>query len=322
MKVVFLGSSDFSLTVLKALLNSHHIVLACVVGVDKKVGRGGKIEYSPVKKFCLAQNIPFFQYKSISKQGFDSISNLHPDVLVSASFGQILRQNILDLAPYGVINVHASILPKYRGSCPANWVVINGEKQTGVTIMQTALSLDTGDVLMQKAFDIKENETAGELLCRLALLGAEMLPQALDLIESGKAVFTRQNESEASYYPMLKRETSAIDFSKSARGITNFCLGLNPWPVAWTVANGEVIKVYKAIPQQNIWGLDLNNYQCGEVAKSTGKSGLVVKCADGLVLLDMVQMPNGKILSSKALLNGKKIAEGTMLCDKGENSDD
>lgn len=320
MKVVFLGSSEFSLTVLKRLLTSHHKVLACVMGLDQKVGRGGKIEYSPVKKFCLSQDIPFFQYKSISKQGFDDISNLHPDVLVTASFGQILRQNILDLAPHGVINVHASLLPKYRGSCPANWVIINGEKQTGVTIMQTALSLDTGDMLMQKAFDIRENETAGELLCRLASLGAEMLPQALDLIENGKAVFAKQDESKSSYYPMLKRETSAIDFSKSAREIANFCLGLNPWPVAWTVANGEVLKVYKATPQNNIWGLDLDSYKCGEVVRANGKSGLVVRCGDGLVLLDMVQAPNGKVLSSKALLNGKKIAEGTMLC--GRTSDD
>ena len=321
MKVVFLGSSDFSLTVLKSLINSHHTVLACVVALDKKVGRGGKIEFSPVKRFCLSQNIPFFQYKSISKQGFEEISNLHPDVLVSASFGQILRQNILDLAPHGVINVHASLLPQYRGSCPANWVVINGEKQTGVTIIRTAFAIDTGDMLMQKAFDIKKNETAGELLCRLATLGAEMLPEALDLIESGNAVFEKQDENKASYYPMLKRETSAIDFSKSAEEIANFCLGLNPWPVAWTVANGEVIKVYKATPQQNVWGLDLECFECGEVVRANGKSGLVVKCNDGLILLDMVQMPNGKVLSSKALLNGKKIAEGTLLCCKGEENE-
>lgn len=319
MKVVFLGSSDFSLTVLKSLLNSQHKVLACVMGLDQKVGRGGRVEYSPVKKFCLSQDIPFFQYKSISKQGFNDISSLHPDVLVTASFGQILRQNILGLAPYGVINVHASLLPKYRGSCPANWVIINGEKQTGVTIMQTALSLDTGDMLMQKAFDIKEDETAGGLLCRLATLGAEMLPQALDLIESGKAVFTKQDENKSSYYPMLKRETSAIDFSKTAREISNYCLGLNPWPVAWTVANDEVLKVYKATPQNNIWGLDIDSYKCGEVARANGKSGLVVRCGDGLVLLDMVQAPNGKVLSSKALLNGKKIAEGTLLCGRVKN---
>lgn len=313
MKVVFLGSSEFSLTVLKSLLSSHHTVAACVMGPDQKVGRGGKVEFSPVKKFCLAQGIPFFQYKSISKQGFDDISFLHPDVLVTASFGQILRQNILNLAPYGVINVHASLLPKYRGSCPANWVLINGEKQTGVTIMQTALSLDTGDMLMQRSFDIQNGETAGELLCRLATLGAEMLPQALDMLESGKAVFERQDESRASYYPMLKRETSEIDFSKSATDIENLCRGLNPWPVAWTCVCGEVLKVYKAVPQDNVWGLDVNNMQCGMVARANGKSGLVVRCGDGLVLLDLVQFPNGKVLPSKAVLNGKKIAEGTIL---------
>ncbi len=313
MKVVFLGSSDFSLTVLQALAKSSHKVLACVMGVDQKVGRGGKVEFSPVKKFCLSQNIPFFQYKSVSKQGFEDISNLQPDVLVTASFGQILRQNILTLAPFGVINVHASLLPNYRGSCPANWVLINGEKQTGVTIMQTALSLDTGDMLMQRAFDILPGETAGELLGRLATLGAQMLPEALDLLESGKAVFTKQNEQESSYYPMLKRETSQIDFSKSAEEIKHLCQGLNPWPVAWTVANGEVLKIYKATPQDNIWGLDIEKLCCGQVAKANGKSGLVVRCKDGLVLLDMVQAPNGKILPSKALLNGKKITEGSIL---------
>ena len=318
MKVVFLGSSEFSLTVLQSLINSSHTVLACVMGVDQKVGRGGKVEFSPVKKYCLAHNIPFFQYKSVSKQGFEDISKLHPDVLVTASFGQILRKSILSLAPFGVINVHASLLPKYRGSCPANWVLINGEKKTGVTIMQTALSLDTGDMLMQRSFDILPGETAGELLARLATLGAQMLPEALDLLQNGEAVFIKQNEQESSYYPMLKRETSEIDFSKSAEEIAHFCQGLNPWPVAWTVANGEVLKVYKAIPQSNVWGIDIGSLSCGQVARANGKSGLVVRCKDGLVLLDMVQAPSGKILPSKALLNGKKIAEGSLLGEKKE----
>ena len=151
MKVAFLGCSNFSSIVLDRLLKSHHEVVCVVSSLDKKVGRGGKVEYGELKKFALSHNLPLLQYKSVSKEGFDEIKSFAPDVLVTASFGQLLKQNILSLAKYGCINVHASLLPKYRGSAPINWAIISGEKQSGITIMQTALKLDSGDMILTKS---------------------------------------------------------------------------------------------------------------------------------------------------------------------------
>lgn len=319
MKIAFLGNSDFSLNVLKRLMQSKHKVVCVVGSIDSAVGRGQKVTFSPVKSFCMENNLPFLQYKSVSKQGEEDIKFFAPDALVTASFGQILRQNILDLAPNGVINVHCSLLPKYRGSCPVNFAIINGEKQTGVTIMKTAFKIDSGDMILQEAVDILPEETSGELLGRLSIVGGDLLCKALDLIESGKAVFTEQNHEEMTYYPMMNKELGRIDFSKTAEQIHNFVRGVNPWPTAFVDGGDIHLQVYKATVQPNIWGLDLSNAKDGEVVMSTPKSGLVVKCQGGLVLLDMIKAPGGKLMPSKAYLNGKKIAVGTIF--NGEEND-
>ena len=312
MKVVFLGSSEFSKIVLEKLLSSSHKVLACVCNLDKESGRGHKIVLSPVKVFATSKKIPIYQYKSISKQGYDDIKALNPDVLVTASFGQILKQNILTLAPYGVINVHSSLLPKYRGSCPVNWTIINGEKTTGVTIMRTDIGLDTGDMILSKKVDIVPEETAGELLNRLAYVGADALIEALDKIENGLASYTRQNEEEASYYPMLDKFTGKIDFNLSPIKIVNLCRGLNPWPLCFIGDTAEKIKVYKAseyIPTEQE-KQDFEKYLSGQVVLANAKKGLVLKCSNGYVLLDIIQAPNSKVMTSKAFLNGRTIEVG------------
>jgi methionyl-tRNA formyltransferase len=263
--------------------------------------------------FAKKVGIPVLQFKSVSREGEEAVKSFAPDVIVTASFGQILRQNILNLAPRGVINVHASLLPKYRGSCPINWAVINGENITGVTIMKTAVGLDTGDIISKVSTKILSDETAGQLSRRLAKLGAELLVKTLTNIEENKATFTPQNESESSYFPMLSKEMARLNFSKSTAEIVNFVRGMNPTEVAYFVLNGEQIRVFSALAVPNVWGLDLSQFKSGEVVRSSGKTGLVVKCLDGLVLLDLIQASGGKVMLSKCFLNGRKIAEKTQL---------
>lgn len=313
MKIVFLGNSEFSVEVLKSLIASEHKVLCAFGSLDKESGRGHKVVFSPLKSFCLKNGIDYHSCKSISKDGFETLTQYHPDVLVTASFSHILRENVLSFAKYGVINVHTSLLPKYRGSCPVNWVIINGEKQTGITIMQTIKALDAGDILCQKKIPISPDETAGELLSRLSLLSGEVLVKTLTDLENGKAKFTKQDESKSSYFPMLSKEMAKIDFNMTASQIQNFCNGLNPWPVAYFVLDEAMYKVYKAYPIQNKWDIDLSSFDNGQVVMSSPKSGLVVKCSNGLVLLASIQAPNGKVMESRAYLNGKKIPVGTRL---------
>ena len=310
MKIAFLGSSEFSKIVLEKLLSSHYKVVCCVSNLDKETGRGHKIVFSPVKEFCLKNNIPLFQYKSVSKEGYDDIKSLNPDILVTASFGQILRQNILDLAPKGVINVHSSLLPKYRGSCPVNWAIINGETKTGITIMKTDIGLDTGDMILKKEVDILQNETAGELLLRLASIGADLLIKALNKIENGTAAFTKQDDSKSSYFPMLDKFTGKIDFNKKPFQIVNLCRGLNPWPLCFIGDSSEKIKVYSAKEYFLSKEENFDKYGIGQVVIASSKKGLILKCNGGYVLLDVIQAPNTKVMSSKAFLNGRSIEVG------------
>ena len=312
MKIAFLGTPEFSQIVLKKLFDSKHQVVCVVTNLDKESGRGHKIKFSPVKQFALDNNIPVLQYKSISKEGYDDIKAFNPDVLITASFGQILRQNILDLAPKGVINVHTSLLPQYRGSCPINWVIIKGEKTTGVSIMQTDIGLDTGDVMLTQTLDILPDETAGELTLRLAELGGDLLLKALEQVENNTQTYTKQDESKSSYYPMLNKEMGKIDFNKTAQEIQNLCNGLNPWPICYVDLNTETnekLKVFKAKPFTN-QNLNASDYKIGEVAVANAKKGLIVRCGDGFVLLDVIQAPNSKAMPSKTYLNGKSIEIG------------
>jgi len=316
MKIAFLGTPEFSKIVLDKLHNSKHQVVCVVTNLDKESGRGHKVVYSPVKQYALENNIPVLQYKSISREGENDIKAYNPDVLVTASFGQILKPNILNLAKYGVLNVHTSLLPKYRGSAPINWAIIKGETLTGATIMKTDVGLDTGDIILSKPLEILPDETAGELTLRLAELGSIALLEALEQVENNTATYTKQNEEESSYYPMLNKEMAKIDFNCSASEIQNLCNGLNPWPICYVMLNeqtNEKLKVYKAKPYLNIpQDLNLNDYKNGQVVLSSAKTGLVVKCKDGLVLLDLIQAPNSKAMPSKAYLNGKCIEVGKM----------
>lgn len=312
MKIAFMGSSEFSKIVLQALYNSNNQIVCVVTNPDKPVGRGGKVQFSQVKQFAIEQNIPVLQFSSVSSEGEQDLKNLAPDVLVTASFSHYLKSNILNLAPYGVINVHPSLLPKYRGSSPIVWAVANGEEVTGVTIMKTAKQMDAGNILSKCELSVLPDETAEELTLRLATLGGELLVKTLQTLESGTITETPQNELEATYYPKLTKEMGKIDFNLTATQIKNMCNAFNPWPVCFVENKSKniLLKVYKASPFTESVS-DENNFLIGQVVIANAKKGLVVKCKDGFVLLDVIKSAGGKLMPSKVYLNGKKIEVGT-----------
>lgn len=306
MRIVFLGTADFSAFILNKLLDTRHEIVAAVTQPDKKRGRNEAASFSPVKKLALENNIKVLQFAKISREGVEAVESLNADIFVTAAFGQIMSQRILYIPRLGVINVHASLLPKYRGSAPIQWAVINGETETGITIMKTALAVDSGDIIMQKSLKINPDETAGELFLRLSELGAKTLIEALELIESGKAVFTPQNPSEATYYPMFKKEDGKIDFNKSANELKNFILGVTPWPTAFTFIEGKILKIFKIAPADG-------EGKAGEVLKANNRDGLIVALKSGAVEIMELQAENSKRMSAKAYLSGHKIETGKIL---------
>lgn len=307
MKLVFMGTPDFSVPSLEKLIKSNHEILAVVTQPDRKRDKC-KLCFSPVKECAVRHGLKVLQYEKISKEGINDIKALNPDVIITAAYGQMLSQEFLDIAPFGVINVHASLLPKYRGSSPIQWAVINGEKETGITIMKTAYKMDSGDIILQKKLSISEKETAGELFDRLSVFGADALIEALDLIEKGKATYTPQDHSQMTYFPMLKKESGIIDFSKSASEIKSFVLGMNPWPTAYTFLDKKILKVFSVSTASGCG-------QFGEVL-SADKFGLIVACKDGAVKLECVQPENKKRMTAEAYLAGHKIKAGTILGEK------
>lgn len=311
MKIVFMGTPDFSAVVLEKL-NSVYPVSCVVTGLDKPVGRGYQLKASPLKVKALELGIPVLQYEKVSREGIEDIENLNPDVVVTAAFGQILSEKFLSIPKYGVLNVHASLLPKLRGSSPIQWSIINGDEQSGITIMRTVKAVDAGDILLEKSTSIGKDETAGELFDRLAILGGEAICEAISLVESGKAVFTPQDESQATHCSMIKKEDGNIDFSKSAHEIDCFVRGMTPWPSAFTHVFDKTLKVFK-VEKEEFSGQLLNGFENGQVVKSNSKEGLIVKVKDGALRLEEIQLEGGKRMSDTAFLLGRNVEVGTKL---------
>ena len=303
MKVVFMGTPDFAVPCLETLTQSRHKVIAVVTQPDRPRNRG-QVTFCPVKERALELGILVLQYEKVSRDGVDDIRALNPDVIVTAAFGQMLSREFLEIAPYGVINVHASLLPKYRGSSPIQWAVVNGETETGITIMKTAYKMDSGDIITQKEVAIGEDETAGELFEKLSHAGAPELVKALDLLEDGKATFTPQDESKATYFPMLKKEDGEVDFSLPAHDVVCRIRGFNPWPSAFTSAGGKRIKIFKAAVVEG-------KGKPGEVIAAE-RDGITVACGDNAVKITELQPENGKKMSARDYLAGHKITVGTV----------
>lgn len=308
MKVIFLGTPDFAQNVLKKIYESHHEVVAVVCQPSKPVGRGGKLIDPPTKVFADEHGIACFQFGKISKEGVETLGSLGADIMVTAAYGQILSKEVLEITPNGVINVHASLLPKYRGSSPIQWAIKNGEKVTGVTIMKTNVGIDDGDMLLQEKCEITDDDTDVTMFEKLSHLGSKLIVDALDLIEEGKAKFVPQGK-DYSYFPMIKKEMAKIDFNRTAKEIDQLVRAFYSWPVAHFSICDQIFKVFKAKPAVGEF-----SGENGEVVASSSKSGLVVKCEGGAVEIVEIQAPNSKRMLARSYLNGKKIEVGTKVC--------
>lgn len=310
MKVVFMGTPDFALQVLKTLHSSKHEVVAVVCATDKPTGRGKMLAMPPTKEFALANDLPVFQFEKIKDEGVEILKSLNADVFVTAAFGQILSEEILRIAPKGTINVHGSLLPKYRGAAPVQYAILKGETKTGVTIMQTDVGVDDGDMFLKKEVDIHPEDTTQTLMEKLAIVGGEALVEVLDRLEDGSIVAEKQNHELATKTFMLKKEKSYINFSHTPERIVNFVRAYFPNPVARFAFEGQDIKVLKA---KAIYFDAEKEYQNGEVVVANAKQGLVVACQNGFVEIEILQAPSSKAMKAKDYLNGKKIEVGTIL---------
>lgn len=315
MKIVFMGTPDFSAVVLEKL-NSVYPVSAVVTGLDKPVGRGYNLAPSPLKVKAIELGIPVLQYAKVSREGLDDIRALKPDVIVTAAFGQILSDAFLAIPKFAVLNVHASLLPKYRGSSPIQWSIINGDEKTGITIMKTVKAVDAGDVLLEKETEIGKKETAGELFDRLAILGGEAIVEAISLVESGKATFTPQDESKVTHCSMINKGDGLVDFSKSAKEIDCFVRGMTPWPSAYTHIGEKTLKIFD-VEKVELSDLQKSNDQFenakfGEVVLADKNHGLIVKVADGFIRLHVIQLEGSKRMEDTQFLLGRKIDVGTV----------
>lgn len=315
MKIVFMGTPDFSAVVLEKL-NSVYPVSAVVTGLDKPVGRGYNLAPSPLKVKAIELGIPVLQYAKVSREGLDDIRALEPDVIVTAAFGQILSDAFLAIPKFAVLNVHASLLPKYRGSSPIQWSIINGDEKTGITIMKTVKAVDAGDVLLEKETEIGKKETAGELFDRLAILGGEAIVEAISLVESGKTTFTPQDESKVTHCSMINKGDGLVDFSKSAKEIDCFVRGMTPWPSAYTHIGEKTLKIFD-VEKVELSDLQKSNDQFenakfGEVVLADKNHGLIVKVADGFIRLHVIQLEGSKRMEDTQFLLGRKIDVGTV----------
>ena len=311
MKIVYMGTPDFAVNTLEAIVEAGHEVALVVTQPDKAKGRSGKLVYTPVKEKALELNLPVAQPEKVKEEAFmDSLALLNPDVIVVVAFGQFLPERILNMPKYGCINVHASLLPAYRGAAPIQWAVIDGLKETGVTTMYMAKGIDTGDIICQSKITLDKDETGGSLFERLADEGAKLLIKTLEQLENGTATRTKQDDSKSSYAKMLKKEMGELDFSKPAVLLERLIRGLNPWPSAFTYMNGKSLKIYKAevIGEENI----ADSCEPGTILE-VDKVSFTVRCGNGALRVMSLQLEGKKRMDTAAFLRGFKVNAGMRL---------
>lgn len=296
-KVVFMGTPEFSVPVLEGLIENYDVI-GVVTQPDKEVGRHHEVKFSPIKEIALKNDIRVFQPVKI-RQDYENIIKLKPDIIVTCAYGQIIPKILLDLPKYGCINVHASLLPKLRGGAPLHRAVINGDAKTGVTIMYMDEHMDTGDMISQAEVLIDINDTVGDIHDKLSVLGKELLLETMPKIIKGENNRVKQNEEEATYAPVIKREDELIDFNKTSLEIYNQIRGLNPFPVAYAVLNGKIVKIYKAIMKDNIYTSKRN----GEIVR-VYSDGIGVSTADSEIILTEIKPEGKRKMSVLEYLNG------------------
>lgn len=304
MRIVFMGTPDFAAASLKKLLDEGFDVVGVFTQPDKPKGRGMELAYSPVKELALAHSLPVYQPEKMRDgTALEAVKALAPDILVVVAYGRILPDDILAVPQYGAINVHGSLLPKYRGAAPIQWAVLNGDKTTGVTTMYLASEMDTGDIIYTAETEIGEFETSGELFDRLKDMGAELLVKTLRDIEAGVAPRREQEHDKASYVKMLDKTYSPIDFTKDARGVIKWIYGLQPWPTATATLDGATYKVFAAEYT------DTKTDKAPGAVVSTGKRGIEIACGKGeTVMITELQAPGKKRMSAADFLRGHSIA--------------
>ena len=307
MKIVFMGTPDFAVPSLEALIEKYGVE-AVFTQPDRPKGRGKKMAFSAVKEVAVKHDIKVFQPEKLKddREAIDYLKNIKPDFIIVVAFGQILTKEVLDIPKYGCINLHASLLPMYRGAAPLNWVIINGEKKSGNTTMLMDVGLDTGDMLLKDEVEITENMTAGELHDILMVRGGNLLIETIEGVANGTVKGIKQ-EGETCYAKMLSKNTGKISWDKSAREIHNLIRGLNPWPIAHTTYKDDNMKIYESeVLNEN------SNKEPGTIL-SVNKTGMKVSCKDGILLVKKVQFPNGKPLTIEQYINGKDIEVGCKL---------
>lgn len=303
MRIVFMGTPDFAEVSLKKLIEENFDVVGVFTQPDKPKGRGMELSFSPVKELALANALPVFQpTKMRDGTALEQIKALEPDILVVVAYGRILPDEILAVPKYGAINVHGSLLPKYRGAAPIQWAVLNGDRVTGVSTMYLASEMDTGDVIYTAETEIGEFETSGELFDRLMVMGADLLVKTLRDIENGTAPRTPQDNSKASYVSQLDKSFSPIDWNKSPRSVVKWIYGLQPWPVATMEIDGQSYRVFAAEYTGN-----RTDKKPGQIV-SAGKEGIEVACADGeTLMITQIQAPGKKRMKAADFLRGHPI---------------
>lgn len=316
MRIIYMGTPDFAKESLEAIYNAGHEILAVVTNPDKPKGRGMKMMESPVKQYAVEKGLKIYQPEKVKNntQFIEEMKELKPDVICVVAYGKILPKEILDIPSKGCINVHGSLLPKYRGAAPIQWAIINGEKATGVTTMYMDIGMDTGDMILKKEIAIGENETTGELWERLAKIGAELLVETLQKIEDGTAPRIPQGE-QFTMAPMLNKEMSKIDWeNKSAEQIKNLVRGLNPIMGTYSYINEKKVKFWKVeIAKELPNNKNIENCENGTVIYSNSKDGLYIKAKDGIIKVIEIQGENAKRMNVNDFLRGNEILEGTKL---------
>lgn len=309
MRIVFMGTPDFSVPTLEALVASEHEVVGVVTQPDKPKGRGKEIHMSPVKECALQHNIPVYQPVRARDEAFvDEMRALNPDVMVVIAFGQILPKSLLELPKYGCVNIHASLLPKYRGAAPIQWAVINGDEETGITTMMMDVEMDTGDMLEKTVVKLDTEETGGSLFDRLSLLGGDLILSTLSKLEKGEIIPVPQDHEKATYVKKISKSMGDIDWTMDAVSIERLVRGLNPWPSAFTRWNGKMLKIWEAkvLPDPDV------KLPCGSVI-SASDEGLKIQTGAGVLCVTSLQLEGKKRMDTAAFLRGYQVAAGSMM---------
>ena len=313
MRIIFMGTPDFSVPTLEALVASEHEVAAVVTQPDKPKGRGKEIHMSPVKECALKHNIPVYQPVRARDEAFvEEMRTLKPDAMVVIAFGQILPKSLLDLPKYGCVNIHASLLPKYRGAAPIQWAVINGDEETGITTMMMDVEMDTGDMLEKTVVKLNPDETGGSLFDRLSLLGGDLILSTLSKLEKGEITPQPQDHAQATYVKKISKSMGDIDWTMDAVSIERLVRGLNPWPSAFTRWNGKMLKIWEAKVLPDLE----TKAPCGSVI-SASDEGLKIQTGNGVLCVTSLQLEGKKRMDTAAFLRGYQV-ESRFIMERSE----